>query len=236
MKERRRNAGVELDSDGRSARREENFRRAARLIIKTSALLFIAWCLFAWCAARWLIVSDVAEGSTSINRIELIVVLAGAIAYEERCAQAAEIWHERPMARIVLTNDGVRSGWVSAQQRNPLFIERARQALERAGVPRQKIEELPQTVAGTYQEAVLLRDFTAARGVRSIIVVTSPYHTRRARWILRRVFEGSGVEVAVAAASPDATTPRPATWFLSGRGWRDVAGEYAKFLFYALNH
>lgn len=163
-------------------------------------------------------------------------MLAGASAYEERCARAAEIWHKQQSARVVLTNDGVRSGWVSAQQRNPLFIERARWSLERAGVPRQKIEELPQTVSGTHQEAVLLRDFSVAQGVRSIIVVTSPYHTRRALWILRRVFDGSGVDVRVVAATPDAATPRPATWWFGRRGWHDVAGEYAKFLFYAVRY
>lgn len=137
----------------------------------------------------------------------------------------------------MLTNDGVRSGWDSAEQRNPLFIELARRALERGGVPGQKIEESPKTVGGTYQEAVLLRDLTNLYGARSIIVVTSPYHTRRARWILRRVFAGSGVEIKIAAAaSSDAATPRLATWWFHKRGWQDVAGEYAKFLFYALNH
>ena len=74
------------------------------------------------------------------------------------------------------------------------------------------------------------------RGVRSMIVVTSPYHTRRARWILRRVFDGSGVAVKIDAALPDDKTPQPATWWLTGRGWHDVASEYAKFVFYALNY
>lgn len=205
-------------------------------MVKTSALLFIAWCLVAWCAARWLIVSDVANESTSTNQVDSVAVLAGASAYEERCAHAAEIWNEQRTARVVLTNDGVRSGWVSTEQRNPLFMERARQALERAGVPRQKIEELPQIVAGTYQEAVLLRNFATTRGVRSIIIVTSPYHTRRARWILRRVFDGSGVEVKVDAAVPHDGTPHPSTWWFYKRGWRDVVGEYVKFVFYALSY
>lgn len=195
------------------------------------ATLFVLWCFVAWGAARWLVVDEANANGT--RAVEVVAVLAGSSAYKERASHAAEVWRAHPAATIVLTNDGGRSGWLSSEQRNPLFVERARWALEREGVPGDQIESLPQTVSSTYQEAVLLHDFALRRGVRSMNIVTSAYHTRRAGWILRRVFDGSGVGLEIDAAASDTNS---ATWWLHGRGWRDVAGEYAKFAYYVVRY
>jgi uncharacterized SAM-binding protein YcdF (DUF218 family) len=211
-------------------------RRRARRIALTSAALLVVWCLVAWGAARWLVVSDTDASASRGSEIEVVAVLAGSSQYLERTAQAARIWREHRAARVVLTNDGEPSGWLSSEQRNPLFVERARWALEREGIPSERIEALPRVVSSTYEEAVALREYATMRGVRSLEVVTSPYHTRRAGWILRRVFDGSGVEIEVVAASPDDDAPTNATWWLHARGWHDVAGEYVKFAYYALNY
>lgn len=201
------------------------------LPVIVAVAIFVAWFFVAWGAARWLIVADadVLRG----RNVEAIAVLAGSSSYPERTAQAARIWREHGAACVVLTNDGERSGWLSSEQRNPLFVERARWALKDEGVAAERIEQLPQIVSSTYQEAVLLRDFAVKRGVRSIDVVTSPYHTRRARWILRRVFNGSGIAVHVSYSLNDVT---PSTWWLCERGWRDVAAEYVKLIYYLLRH
>jgi uncharacterized SAM-binding protein YcdF (DUF218 family) len=115
-------------------------------------------------------------------------------------------------------------------------VERAAAELRRAGVPAERIEVLPRVVNGTHDEAVLLREYAAAKGLRSLLVVTSAYHSRRALWTLRRVFERSGVAVGLSAPPPDGATPSPATWWLSARGWREVAGEYLKFIYYRLHY
>jgi hypothetical protein len=136
--------------------RRINLKLSWRVPLVIAAIL-AAWFFVAWGAARWLIIDD--EDVSGRERIEVIVVLAGSSAYRERTARAAQIWDEhRSTACIVLTNDGGRSGWLSSEQRNPLFIERARWALEDKGVAAEKIEQLPQIVSSTYQEAVSLRD------------------------------------------------------------------------------
>ena len=64
-------------------------------------------------------------------------------------------------------------------------------------MPQTRIEVLSPLVSSTHEEAVLLREFAAAHNLRSLLFVTSAYHSRRALWTLRRVFEGSGVEIGL---------------------------------------
>jgi uncharacterized SAM-binding protein YcdF (DUF218 family) len=136
----------------------------------------------------------------------------------------------------LLTDDGQRGGWSQAEQRNPFFVERAAEALAGAGVPRERIKRLPRQTASTYEEAVALREYAGARGLGSLLVVTSAYHSRRARWTFGRVFGGGAVRVNLAAVPPGAQTPPRACWWLSGAGWRSVALEYPKLVYYRLRY
>lgn len=185
-----------------------------------------AWSLVAWGAARWLAVAD------ALPRADAVVVLGGAAAYVERTREAARLYGEGRAPVVVLTNDGLRGGWSQEQQRNPFFHERAGDELRRAGVAADRIELVPGLVTGTHDEAVAVRAYAAARGWRSLLVVTSRYHSRRARWTFRRVFAGSDTAVGLAPAAPGEGTPPAFAWWLSPRGWRLVAGEYLKLIYY----
>src|SRR6185295_3246400 len=106
--------------------------------------------------------------------------------------------------------------------------------LRREGVPASAIEILPEPVTGTYEEASLLRRYAEKNNLRSLLVVTSAYHTRRARWTLNRIFGSSGIAVGIDAVPPGQQAPRPATWWLHLTGWRLVPDEYVKMIYYAL--
>jgi len=199
----------------------------------TMALL-ITWPFFAWAAARFLIVR-----TEVIARADVLVVLGGSSAYVERMRWAARLFQEGHAPKIILTNDNERGGWSSAEQRNPFFVERAAAELQQAGVPAQKIEVLSQPVSSTHDEAVLLRRYAEERHIQSLAVVTSAYHSRRALWMLRRVFNGSNIEVEinpVATGVFDWQTPPPLTWWWKWRGWRSVALEYPKLIYYWLHY
>lgn len=189
-------------------------------------MLLAGWELLAWGAALALL------ATAEMPKADALVVLSGSTSYVERALWAAQLFREGRAPRVLLTNDAARSGWSTAEQRNPYFVERAAEELRRAGVPAERIEVLPGTVGGTHEESVRLREYAAAKGLRSLLVVTSGYHSRRALWTLRRVFGAGGVEVGLSAAPPGAATPRPATWWMSAGGWRVVAGEYLKFIYY----
>ena len=204
--------------------RTRSARVARRLFL--IALLFGIWVLVAWVAGRCLIVN------TPLQRADVIVVLSGSAVYKERTQRAAEYYHQGLANRILLTNDNLRGEWSSSEQRNPFFYERARNNLLLLGVPAEQIEVIPQPVTNTYDEAVALREYAVAHGLRSLLVVTSAYHSRRALWTLNRVFAGTGIELGLQSIESGEQTPSPFTWWLHWRGWRMVVGEYVKNVYY----
>jgi uncharacterized SAM-binding protein YcdF (DUF218 family) len=208
-----------MGSEQREAKRGRR-RRAWRALV----VLLILWPALAWAAAAALV------AGAGVERADALVVLSGSGAYVERARRAGELYREGRAPRVLLTDDGQRGPWSEARQTNPLFVERAREELLRDGVPAESVEVLPGRVASTHDEVVAARAYAERGGARSLLFVTSAYHTRRALWTVRRVFRGSGVEVGVEGTEADA--PPPWTWWLSRRGWRHVAPEYPKLVYY----
>lgn len=189
------------------------------------AALF-AWALLAWAAAEGLIVR------APLAHADAIVVLSGSNAYVERTTRAAALFHESRAPLVVLTNDDTRGGWSNALQRNPYFVERATEELLNAGVPAERIKIVPGVVSSTQNEALIIRDYAVAERFRSILVVTSGYHSRRALRSLRNSFEGSGIDVGLEPAPIGPANASRAWWWLQPDGWRTVAGEYVKLVYY----
>src|SRR5262245_14759528 len=169
------------------------------------ALLLAVWPLVAWLAARFLVVN------TPLNRADAIVVLSGSAVYKERTQRAAEYYHKGLGGRILLTNDDLRGEWSSSELRNPFFYERARNNLLLWGVPPERVEVIPQPVTNTYDEAEVLREYAVAHNLRSLLIVTSAYHSRRAIWTLERVFAGTGIELSLQTIETGEQTPSPFT-------------------------
>jgi uncharacterized SAM-binding protein YcdF (DUF218 family) len=202
-------------------------KRGVAIRLLSFVVLICVLILSAWVAARGLIVRV-----PGAERADAIAVLSGSEVYRERDEYAAELFKAGRAPRIVLTNDDEPGGWSQERQRTMLFVERAQEALTRAGVPPDAIEVAPGSVASTYDEAATLAAYARARGWRSVVVVTSGYHSRRAWWTLRRAFAGSGVEVGLEPVAAGAQSPSPWTWWASAAGWRMVAGEYVKLVYY----
>jgi uncharacterized SAM-binding protein YcdF (DUF218 family) len=192
------------------------------------AIAFAGWILLAPFLAKILIIKK------PLERADVIIVLAGSATYGERTRRAAELFKQGVAPRILLTDDGERSGWSRAEQRNTPFVELARRNLIENGVPAENIEILLPQVAGTIYEARLLQQKLTETNWQSILLVTSAYHTRRALRTFEQVLEGAGVtaEIGIESPSPGEQTPLPGFWWLSSLGWNLVAGEYVKLVYY----
>jgi uncharacterized SAM-binding protein YcdF (DUF218 family) len=188
--------------------------------------LLCVWTVVAWGAARFLITD------TPLKRADVIVVMSGSAVYKERTHRAADYFHQGLSDRILLTNDNLRGEWSSAEQRNPFFYERARDNLLLLGVPAERIDVLHRPVTNTYDEAEALKEYAVANKLRSLLVVTSAYHSRRALWTLARVFASTGIEIGLQSVQTGEQTPAPLTWWLHLRGWEMVGGEYVKNVYY----
>ena len=80
----------------------------------------------------------------------------------------------------------------------------------------------------TKDEARVARKVADERGFRSVIVVTSWYHLRRAGKLFREAFEGSGVELMFEASGRDPFTAHD--WWKSYIGRKCVVTEYLGLL------
>lgn len=204
--------------------------RFRRTILKLVSCGILIWPFAAWMAASFLI------KEAPVDKADAIVVLGGSATYKERTHEAARLLHEGRAQRILITNDNMRGPWSSAEQRNLFFYERSLEELRNAAVPAQSVDVLQKPVAGTYEEAEVIRDYAQQQGLHSILIVTSAYHSRRALWVFSRVFRDTGIRIGLISVRPGKDSPPPATWWLSGRGWKLVPTEYVKMIYYVINY
>jgi uncharacterized SAM-binding protein YcdF (DUF218 family) len=201
-----------------------------RRIVKVLLVCILIWPVAAWAAARLLITE------APLAKADAIVVLGGSANYKERTHEAARLLLDGRSQRILITNDNMRGPWSSAEQRNLFYYERAFEELKNAGVPEERVELLPEPVAGTHEEAELVRQYAASHNFQSVLIVTSAYHSRRALWTFSRVFRDTSTQIGLVSAPAEVETPRPATWWLTRRGWRLVPTEYVKMIYYVVKY
>jgi len=189
-------------------------------------LLFACLWLVAWLGARWLIVS------APLDRADVIVVLSGSSTLKERTQHAALLYSQQRSQKILLTTDNHQGGWSRAEQRNLYFHEIAVRELTRSGVPADSIEVLTPPVNSTWDEARRLSEYAQSHNLHSILIVTSAYHSRRAFWTFRTLFQDRDTQIGIDPVATGIQTPRPATWWLHARGWELVLVEYLKLIYY----
>ena len=189
-------------------------------------LVCVAWVSGAWFAASNLIVSR------PLEHADAIVVLSGSGTFTERTRKAAQLYRAGVARTVIITNDNRQGGWSKVEQRNPYYYERAIAELLMEGVSAADIVVLPDVVHSTHDEVVALRKHAQAVPLKSMVIVTSAYHSRRALSAMEKSFAGTDVKIGVDPVPPGNQTPKPATWWLHPQGWEDVALEYVKTVYY----
>jgi len=86
---------------------------------------------------------------------------------------------------------------------------------------------LEYTKSGSYYDALNTRKFVLNDGtVRSLLVVTSHYHSQRTLWTFQRIFSGTEVEIGV--------YPIPKDPYFKGRWLRVLTVELMKLFYYRI--
>ena len=80
----------------------------------------------------------------------------------------------------------------------------------------------------------MIKDYAVAERLRSVLVVTSAYHSRRALRTVRQTINDTGTTVGMEPVAADAA--HSAFWWLQPEGWRTVGGEYVKLIYYWLKY
>lgn len=204
-----------------------NRSRLFKFLIVALTILAI-WIFAAPFLAKNLIVEKPLESA------DVIMILSGSKAYVERTHTAAELYNQGVSKKIILTDDGGRSGWNKAEQTNLQFSELAKRELIKQGVAAEDIEILEPEVGGTIYEADVLKNYAAQKNLNTILLVTSAYHTTRTLWTFEREMRRHNLQInfGIAHAPFNKQNPPTQTWWLSASGWKTVAGEYVKIFVY----
>ena len=165
---------------------------------------------------------------------DAVVVLCSGVEYYPRLIEAARLFRDG-FARVIVINgnrktDVLRSLEAKGFKRCCPWYENQLRILSVLGVPKDKIlcisaEDAYDTVSET--EAVgkeLIR-----QGLSRIIITTSKYHTRRARFIWKKMFINE-LSVCSVAAKTDPYDPQG--WWKQGRKVRWVLAEYGAWIYY----
>ena len=113
---------------------------------------------------------------------------------------------------------------------------RAREKALAQGLPLNAIASDDSEVMSTYMEAERLKEWIARNSypVRSIIVVSDPFHMRRARWAYQKVF-GDQIQIQMAPVPFD-ITPYQHTWWKDQESRIYVRDEYSKLIYYLFRY
>jgi len=194
---------------------------AIPLVIAASACLWYNSCLAA--------LGDALIVEEKLGSADILFLLNG----EEstRSFRAAALYHAGLAQSVVIASEESISR--SSSCRKCTTTRTSETFLREFGVPASSIVEVqtPGGVKSTFDEAnVCFAYVRRLPAIRKIIVVTSEFHSRRARWVFCRVFSGSPVQILVAATPNRRYSER--TWWQRRDGQLGVAREYLKFAYY----
>jgi uncharacterized SAM-binding protein YcdF (DUF218 family) len=104
--------------------------------------------------------------------------------------------------------------------------------LVQGGVPPESIRVLPGFATSTRDEARFVHDYAREHPLRRVTVVTTAFHTARARWIFRKELRGMGIDVRTAAVRhPDYDE---SDWYTKDESLATYFTEAIKTIFYRL--
>ena len=89
-------------------------------------------------------------------------------------------------------------------------------------------------VTSTRDEAAATRQYVEEHHIESIILVTSAFHTRRARWMFRKELRNSEVALQVVAAPHQGFDET--NWWKTEDGLIAVNNEFIKLFYYIMRY
>jgi len=199
-------------------RRVKKSERGRILLNLLILLFFVIICTFLYVVRRP-IFRFVAESwvlEDSLDKADALIVLSDDNFYADRATRAAELFREGKAAAVVASGRRLRPRAGIAELMEHDLVER--------GVPKEKIVRFVHDADSTKEEAEALRNLVKEKKWRSVIVVTSNYHTRRARYIFRRVFP-QGIEIRVASARDGDFDPQH--WWEKRKSTKELMREFA---------
>ncbi len=197
-----------------------------KLIITSSLLALVAILAGFWFryAGIWLVKGDVTEPA------DAIVILMGSPA--DRVLETFDLYAAGLAGKIIMVNniqvgrEALEERGVSIPRQSKLSIN----ALSELGIPDSLMLILPGDAASTRDEADTIAAYIIAYepDIKSVILVSSAAHMRRASMIFRDAFKDHQLEIRVMCAPSKYSGFYPEQWWKYRENAKDVFLEYVK--------
>jgi uncharacterized SAM-binding protein YcdF (DUF218 family) len=152
----------------------------------------------------------------ALDKADALIVLGDDNFYADRATRGAQLFREGKAPVVVASGRRLRPNAGIAELMEHDLFER--------GVPRDKIVRFAHDADSTLEEAQALARLAKERKWHSVIVVTSNFHTRRARYIFQHVFP-QGTEVRIASARDGEFDPEH--WWEKRKSIKELTREFA---------
>ena len=163
-------------------------------------------------------------------RADALFVFAGDVPDRPRCA--AELYARDVAPRIAFGGGRILPELEAVERPMTDAAVNATIAMQ-AGVPIEATVVLPEGTS-TWEDAGVLRRWAESQGLRSVVAVTSPLHSRRARLTLGLVERASDLRIAVVTCGTPLTPG--SLWWLEERPLVQVANETLKLGLYLVRY
>jgi uncharacterized SAM-binding protein YcdF (DUF218 family) len=178
----------------RRLRRQPWHPQSGGIVSTLISLLFLFVFLVVLYVARRPLLRLAAESwviEDPLQQSDAIIVLSDDNFFADRATRASELFRQHLAPGIVASGRRLRPSAGIAELMEHDLTER--------GIPKDRILRFPHDADNTKEEAEALAPLVTEHHWHSVIVVTSNYHTRRARYIFQRIFP-SDVTVRIASA------------------------------------
>jgi len=198
---------------------------AVKKLLAAAVIIAVMVLVVLFGAGRFLVVEDGPPTGEDV----VIVLLMGSL--PDRVLGAVDLYHGGVAEEIVAVREFM-TGYDELQSRNVSIagaVDLNKEVAVQLDVPEEHFTIIPGGSFSTRDEAKFIRDYLEAEqpGWDSIVLVTSKYHSRRARWIFQRAL-GENVEVV---SKPTPHDPfRPEQWYRHREDAKHALIEYLKLL------
>jgi uncharacterized SAM-binding protein YcdF (DUF218 family) len=164
------------------------------------------------------------------SHADALYVFPGDVPDRPRCG--VELWKRGIAPRIAFSGGRILPELEAVERPMTDAAVNATIAMQ-AGLPIEAAVVLPEGTS-TWEDAGALRRWAEGAGVHSVVVVTSPIHSRRARLTLDQVTRATGIQIAVVACGEPAAPG--SLWFVEERPLVQVANETLKLGLYLVRY
>ena len=206
------------------------FRRSLWILIPLG--LLVLGILFS--GALFRLLGNLVVADQKASPADAVVVLNTGIEYYPRLIQAADLYRQGLAANVVINGDRKTDTLRDLERKGfkaccPWYADSV-SILAMLGVPEDKIIRISNEDAyDTVSEADAVGRELIKRNWTAVIITTSKYHTRRAKFIWQKMYKNR-ITIFMVSAKTDPYDPD--NWWKDGRQIRWVLAEYGAWLYY----